>query len=274
MRTFSFSPLEVAASFWRNRELIAVLTRRAVLGRYRDSYLGVFWMCFQPLLMLLIYTVFFGYFLQARWNSTWIGDGKADYALILFAGLIPFNLVSECVNVAPGLILGNVSYVKKIIFPLEVLPLPGMGAALFQALVSTVIWVAVHLVFRGIPHATIFWLPVMYLPLLLLVLGLSWLLAVVGAYFRDISHLVGILVMFFMFFSPIFYSLDSLSSQMRSLVLCNPLASVLENMRRVMCWGGQPDWSRFAFAMIFNAVVFWIGFAVFQRTRKEFADGV
>lgn len=272
MQKFSILPTEMGWSIWRHRELIGILTRRELAARYHGSMLGLLWSFVQPAVMLVIYTVFFSVVMQSRWGME--GETRGDFALVLFAGLIAFNAFSECLNQAPTLLLNNVNYVKKVVFPLEILPVVSLGVALFQAVVSVAAWLCFFVALHGMPHPTALWFPLMLLPLALLILGASWLLAVLGAYFRDISPLVGIITTLFLFFSPIFYSPASLPEGVRFIGYLNPLAPIIENVRRVLCWGMRPDWASFCFSVAMNFAVAWCGFAVFQRARKEFADGI
>ena len=158
MLTFSLSPKEMIASCWRNRYLIRKSVQREVVGRYRGSFLGILWSFFHPLFMLAVYTFVFSVVFKARWQTA--GDSKTEFALILFSGLMVFNLFADCINRAPGLILAHASYVKKVVFPLEILPLVTIGGALFHLAVSFAVWLLAYLVFFGVPHATILLLPV------------------------------------------------------------------------------------------------------------------
>lgn len=175
MQDFSASPREMANSFWRNKSLILKLVQREVVGRYKGSVLGIFWSLATPIFMLLIYTFVFSVVFKARWGGG--SDSKTEFALLLFAGLIIFNLFAECVGRAPGLILANVNYVKKVVFPLEVLPWVSMGSALFHFAVSLGVWLAAYLVLFGVPHWHVLLMPMVVLPLVLFVMGLSWALA-------------------------------------------------------------------------------------------------
>lgn len=190
MRNFSILPAEMAMSFWRNRSLIKALVKREVVGRYRGSIMGILWSFFNPVFMLAVYTFVFSVVFKARWNAG--SDSKTEFALILFVGLIVFNLFAECFNRAPGLILANVNYVKKVVFPLEILPWVALGSALFHALISLGVWLIAYLIFFGMPHLTVFLLPLIILPLLLLIMGLTWGLAALGVYLRDVSQFIGI----------------------------------------------------------------------------------
>ncbi|MEN8250047.1 MAG: ABC transporter permease [Bacteroidota bacterium] len=257
-------------SFLTNRQLIAQMTKREVIGRYRGSALGLAWSFFNPLFMLAVYTFVFSVVFTARWSTT--SDSKTEFALLLFAGLIIFNLFAECVNRAPGLILSNVNYVKKVVFPLEILPWIVLGSALFHALISLGVWFLAYLIFFGVPHVTVLLLPLVILSLLLFIMGVSWGLASLGVYLRDVSQFIGIVTTVLMFLSPIFYPASALPEKYRQLLLLNPLYPVIEQTRDVLFWGKIPNMTIWAVYLLAAALVAWLGFVWFQKTRKGFAD--
>jgi lipopolysaccharide transport system permease protein len=271
MQHFSTSPVEMVASFWRNRALITALTKREILGRYRGSSLGLFWSLFNPMLMLAVYTFVFSVVFNARWGTSG-GGSKVEYALVLFAGLIVFTVFSECVGRAPGLILSNVNYVKKVVFPLEVLPWVTMGAALFHCLISMLVWLAFYSVFFGAPHVTALLIPLVLLPLLMFSMGISWALASLGVYLRDISQVIGVVITMLMFLSGIFYSVSSLPIEYQDIMHLNPLVPIVEQAREVLVWGKTPNYLLLLSYLGGSLFIAWIGFAWFQRTRKGFAD--
>jgi lipopolysaccharide transport system permease protein len=270
MQRFSTSPREAVASFWRNRELIKVLVQREVIGRYRGSMLGIFWSFFHPLFMLAVYTFVFSVVFQARWGD--VDGSKAEFALVLFAGLIVFNFFSECINRAPGMILANTNYVKKVVFPLEILPWVVLGSALFHGLVSLLVWLAFYLALFGLPHPMALLLPIIILPLVLFTIGFSWLLSALGVYIRDVSQMVSILTTVLMFLSPIFYPVSAIPEGFRPFLLFNPLTLVLEQVRGILIWKNLPDWWYWSLYLFGSLIVAWLGFAWFQKTRNGFAD--
>ena len=270
MQNFSISPKEMAASLWRNRSLAKALVQREVVGRYRGSLMGILWSFFNPVFMLIIYTFVFSVVFKARWNTG--SDSKTEFALVLFAGLIVFNLFAECFSRAPGLILSNVNYVKKVVFPLEILPWVALGSAMFHALISLGVWLIAYLILFGAPHITVLLLPLVILPLLLFIMGLTWGLASLGVYLRDISQFIGMVTMVLMFLSPIFYPASALPEQYRHLLLLNPLTPAIEQARDVLFWGKVPDMTILSVYLLGAALVAWLGFAWFQKTRKGFAD--
>lgn len=257
-------------SAWDNRSLLGKLILREVVGRYRGSVLGIFWSLFNPLFMLAVYTFVFSVVFQARWQGG--GESRLEFALLLFIGLIVFTLFAECVNRAPSLILANANYVKKVVFPLEILPMVAFGAGLFHALVSIGVWFVVYLFVFGLPPYTAVLFPLTFLPLALFVLGVSWALASLGVYLRDVAQVVVILTTMLMFLSPIFYPLDAVPEPFRGLLAFNPLALVIEQCRDVLFWGRGLEASTYFLQLSIAALVAWGGYAWFQVTRRGFPD--
>lgn len=270
MRSFSASPVEMFASLWRNRELIKASAKREVLGRYRGSFLGLLWSFFNPLFMLAVYTFVFSVVFKARWNLE--NDSKTEFALVLFAGLIVFNLFSETISRAPSLVLANPNYVKKVVFPLEILPLVTVLSSLFHGMISLAVWLLAYLIFFGSPHVTILYLPLVIFPFLLFLLGLSWVLASLGVFLRDISQFIGTIISVLMFMAPIFYPITALPEEMRHWLYFNPLTSVIEQVRDVLYWGKEPNFAIFTIYTLSSILIAWLGFVWFQKTRKGFAD--
>ena len=270
MRDFSANPLEILASLRHHRQLVKTSIMREILGRYRGSVMGVLWSFFNPLFMLAIYTFVFSEVFKARWGSS--SASKTEFAMLLFAGLIVFNLFSDCVNRAPGLILANPNYVKKVVYPLEILPCISLGAALFHSLISLLVWLAAYCIFFGPPHGTIFCLPLVFLPFLLFILGLSWFLASLGVFLRDVSQFIGIVTSAMIFLSPIFYPVSALPESYRAMIYLNPLTTVVEQTRAVLYWGVWPDFMVLGFYTALATLLAFLGFAWFQKTRKGFAD--
>lgn len=270
MRHHSASPREIAASLWRNRALVGMLAKRDALGRYRGSALGILWSFFNPLLMLAVYTFVFSGVFKARWA---VGSGSTgEYALVLFAGLLIFTLFAECLTRAPSLILTNVNYVKKVAFPLEILPWVTFVSALFHLAIGLGVWLLFYVILFGTPPATAFMLPVVLLPLALIVMGLAWFLAALGVYLRDVAQVVGIATSALIFLSPIFYPLSALPEKLRPILFLNPLTLAVEQTRGVLVWGQLPDGAAFGIFLAVGVVIASLGFAFFQKTRRGFAD--
>jgi lipopolysaccharide transport system permease protein len=272
MQQASLTPLGMLRSLWGNRALVAALTQREVLGRYRGSFLGILWSLFHPLFMLAIYTFLFSVVFQARWSAA--SESKVEFALVLFAGLIAFNLFAECVNRAPGLMLANVNYVKKVVFPLEVLPVVALGAAVFHAVVSFVVWLVFYVAYMGAAPATVLLLPLVLLPLVLGTLGVTWILASLGVFLRDLAHGVGVVTTALLFASPVFFPLSALPPAYQELLRWNPLTHVIEQARDVMVWGVAPSAGAYALQLAVAVALACAGFAWFQKARRGFADVV
>jgi len=270
MRRFSASPVEMFACIWQNRELIKASTKREVLGRYRGSFLGLLWSFFNPLFMLVVFTFVFSVIFQARWGG---GTGsKTEFAMVLFAGLIVFNLFAECINRAPNLILSNANYVKKVVYPLEILPFVGLLTALFHALISIGVWFLAYILFFGIPNITALYIPLVLLPFCLFLMGLSWALASLGVFLRDVSQFIGVLTTALLFMSPIFYPVSAFPEDYRFILYLNPLTAVVDQARDVLFWGKAPDFFMLGIYWMVTFGIAWLGFAWFQKTRKGFAD--
>lgn len=270
IREFSASPMEMIGCLWRNRALIIASTKRDVLGRYRGSAMGLLWSFFNPLFMLAVYTFVFSEVFKSKWTSE--SNSKTEFALVLFAGLIVFNLFSECINRAPGVIIGNANYVKKVIFPLEILPFITLLSGLFHASISIFVWLIAYIFFFGLPHLSVLYMPLILLPLIMLIMGLSWCLASIGAYLRDVSQIIGIVTSVLMFLSPVFYPVDSIPENYRPLLYINPLTTVIEQTRAALFFGEGPDLVVTAILLAGTSLIAVAGFTLFQKTRKGFAD--
>lgn len=271
MQSYSCSLSSMFASFWGNRELIAQMCKREVIGRYRGSVMGLAWSFLIPLMMLAVYTLVFSVVFKARWGVT-VGETKADFALILFVGLIFHGLMAECVNRAPGLIVANQNFVKKVIFPLEILPWVTFGAALFHCLVSILVLVIAQLLLTHTIPATALWLPLILLPLALATVGITWFLAALGVYLRDIGQMTVMAMTVLLFTSAVFFPISALPERYQAVMRLNPLAVLIEEARKVMIFGRQPDFEVLLVLGLLGLMIAWAGFAWFQKTRKGFAD--
>ena len=266
----SVSPWTLVQSLRAHSALIYNMAKREVIGRYKGSAMGLLWSFVNPVLMLAVYTFVFSVVFNARWAGG--GGSKTEFALVLFSGLLVFNLFAECLNRAPLLIISNTNYVKKVVFPLEVLPVVALGSAGFHFLVSLLVWIIFYGVFFGIPPVSLLMLPVVMLPLVFLALGISWFLASLGTYIRDIGQVIGMVTTVLMFMSPIFYPVSALPQQYHEYMQLSPLTFVIEQARDVMIWAKPLDWSRWSVWMLISLMSSWLGFAWFQKTRKGFAD--
>lgn len=254
-----------------HRQLIIQMIRREVIGRYRGSVFGLTWSLFHPLFMLSIYTFVFAVVFKARWGEAQI-DSKAEFALLVFSGMIVLSFFTEAVNRAPTLILTHANYVKKVIFPLEILPIISLGAALFHTLISFLVLLAVLWIFTHQIYLSTVLMPLVIAPLVFFTLGVSWVLAALGVFLRDVGQVVGMLTAVLLFVSPVFYPVSALPPPLQTLMMLNPLTFMIEQTRVVVIAGNLPDWSGlFVYALV-SVLVMWAGYAWFQKTRKGFVD--
>lgn len=263
-------PVAMLSSAVSNRALISSLIRRDVASRYRGSALGMVWAILNPLLMLLIYTFVFSQVFRMRWGSD--ASNPSDFALMLFAGMLIFNFFSECVNRAPTAITAAPNLVKKIVFPVETQAWVVVGSGLFQSIISLFILLIAYGLMKGPPPWTVVFIPLVFVPLVLMVLGIVWLLSSLGVYLRDIGQLVGHVVMMTMFLSPLFYPVTAIPESFRSLFYLNPMTFLMGESRKVLILGELPNWAALGLFTLGSACFASAGFWWFQRTRRGFAD--
>lgn len=256
---------------WSQRELWWRLTERDILGRYRGSLLGVAWSFLNPLAMLAVYTFVFSQIFKARWGNL-ENEGPLGFAINLFAGLIVFNMIAECLTKAPSLIVANPNYVKKVIFPLEVLPCVAVSSALFHALTSLVVLACFQLIAQHELLWSALWLPLIWLPLLLGCLAVSWILASLGVFLRDIGQFIAVLISIMMFMSPIFYPASALPQRIQPLLAISPITQVIEQTRRVLISGERPSLLYVCAGILLSVIAAELGFRFFQKSKRAFAD--
>ena len=265
------SPAALIRDLWSHRGLIVSLTKREIVGRYKGSALGIFWSLLTPLLMLTVFTAVFGDIFQARWGNS-ENAGRLDFAAALFTGLLIYNFFSECLSKAPLIVLSQPNYVKKVVFPLEILAVVTVNAALFHLLVAYVILLALVFFSAWPLGSTALLAPLVFLPFFLLVQGLCWLLAALGVYLRDVTQLIAPALTALLFLSPIFYPLSSVPPRLSWLLMLNPITFIVEQMRAVLLHGQVPDWQGLGVYLLIGVATAWLGLAFFQKTRKGFAD--
>lgn len=262
----------LAGSLWRHRQLIVQMTQREVVGRYKGSVMGLLWSFLNPIFMLVVYTFVFSVVFKSRWGGAGADESRTQFAVVLFVGMIVHGLFAEVLNRAPTLILGNVNYVKKVVFPLEILPVISMGAALFHSLISLLVLLIAFVIFNGFVQWTVIFFPLVFLPLIIFSLGLAWMLASLGVFVRDIGQTTAIITTVMMFLSPVFFPISALPPNLQPLLMANPLTFIIEQAREVMVWGHLPNWSGLVIYTLIATVIAWAGYAWFQKTRKGFAD--
>jgi len=266
------SLLVMLSSLFGNRELIINMIRREVVGRYRGSIMGLLWSFINPVFMLVVYSFVFSVVFMARWST--VGENQVQFAVILFSGMTVHAFFAEIVNRSPAIVLNNVNYVKKVVFPLEILAVVNLGVALFHALISLFVLLMAFLVLNGFIYWTAIYLPLVLLPLIFICLGFGWILSSLGVFVRDIGQFTGVLTSALMFLSPVFYPVSALPNSLQVWIYLNPLTFFIEQTREVLIWGHSPDWQGLAYYLIGAGFFAWLGYYWFQITRKGFADVV
>jgi lipopolysaccharide transport system permease protein len=266
------NPVALVRRLWQHRNLIAQFVARDVQGRYRGSVLGLFWSFLSPLILLAVYTFVFGVVFKARWLASRQPTSLGEFALVLFCGLVPFTLFSECMGRASTIVVAVPNYVRKVVFPLEILPVSVVGSALFHALVSLAVLVAANLLLRGSVPSTLALVPLIVMPLVLLALGVTWFLASLGVFVRDVQYVIALGLQILLFLTPIFYPVEAVPPSLQVLLQCNPLAPVVENFRRVVLWGQAPDWQPLASWTLACGAATVLGYGWFMKTKRAFAD--
>lgn len=264
--------LRLPRTIYQYRGLLKHLVYREVHGKVTGSVLGVGWLILQPLLLLCMYTLVFGVFMKSRWGAQ--GGGVAYFALALFPGLLVFNIFSECVNRASGLVLQNPNYVKKVVFPLELLIVPVVAGAMVQFLIGFSLWLALVAVLQGGLSWSVLYVPLYLAPFVLLVSGLCWLLAAVGVYFRDLTSLIPLATQVLMFMSPVLYPISNVPKRLQPLLYMNPLTLVVETVRASTLHGDMPSLSWYGVYVLASIAIAWVGIKVFNGLRSGFADVV
>lgn len=265
------SPIAMIRSIWTHRNLIHQLIKREISSRYRGSFLGLAWSFFNPLLMLSIYTFVFSVVFKARWGLD-TEQNKAEFALVLFVGLIIHSLLAEVITRAPTQILSNINYVKKVVFPLEILSVVNIAAALFHSVLSFAVLVLALVFFSGVPSLTAILTPLTVLPIIPLLLGLGWIFSALGVYIRDIAQFIGLTVTALMFLAPIFYPVGAIPTELQTVLLLNPITLPIEETRAVLLFSTPPDWLAITFYWVVSLTICSIGFWWFQKSRKGFSD--
>jgi lipopolysaccharide transport system permease protein len=257
---------------WNHRDLTRELIKRELNQRYRGSYLGLAWAVINPLVMLTVYTFVFSIFLKVRWETAGEQTTTQEFALIIFAGLIPFTIFSEVINKSTTLIVSVPNYVKKVVFPLQIYPMVLLGTAFLTSLISVVLVLIGNLLLMRTISKTLYLLPLAYLPLIFLSLGLGWFFASLGVYVRDIAQAMPVATQILLFMSTIFYPPSAVPKSLKILFDLNPLTTIVESFRQVLIWGNPLPWVPWGIWTGITAVLAAGGYAWFMSTKKGFAD--
>jgi lipopolysaccharide transport system permease protein len=254
---------------WVRRDVFWELLKRDIASRYSGSFLGLLWSFFNPLLMLGVYTLAFREFLGMRWPNL---AGGADFSLMIFSGMIVHSLMAECLTRGPTVIVSQSNLVKRVVFPLVLLPCVTVVSALFNTLLSMAVMLGFVLLSQHSLHASVLYLPLVFAPYVLLLCGVCWLMASLGVFIRDIAQVAGVISAILMFLSPVFYPATNLHEPYRSWINWNPLTLIIEQTRGVVLFGHAPDWRALGVYTLVAVAVMLLGYAWFQRTRDGFAD--
>ena len=266
-----FNPILALLGIWGRRDLLKQLVRRNIQVRYKGTMIGLVWMVITPLVMLAVYTFVFSVVFKARWGADF-GESKVAFAIIVFCGITMFNIFAESITGSVRVITGDPNYVKKVVFPLEILPVSAVFSAIFFGLVSlTILLAGVGLVMHKF-SLTIICLPLVFLPLFLLCSGISWFVASLGVYVRDLSHFVGIVIQVLFFMTPIFYSVEMVPKSLRPILILNPLTTIVQTTRNVLIYDKWPDWAGLGIVTVLSLVIFQLGYFWFMKTKRGFAD--
>jgi lipopolysaccharide transport system permease protein len=264
------TPVAMLGGLLRHRELLWELVKRDFIGRYKGSMLGVVWSLFNPLLMLTIYTVVFSVAFKARWGTG--EESKVAFAIVLFSGMIIHSFFAECLSRAPSLITSHPHYVKKVVFPLEMLSWMALFSALLHFLVSFSVLLGFCLLAGVTVHVGVLFTPIIIFPLILMILGFSWIFASLGVYLRDLSQVIGMVTTVALFLAPVFYPIDALPEVYRAFLMWNPISLPVIQLRDLMLWDKPFQWDKWAISLAIGVSVCQIGYWWFQKSRRGFAD--
>lgn len=253
----------------RHLDLVRTMTQREVALRYKGSVLGIMWAVLTPVMLIAIFTFIFAGVFRARFGTS--GSGW-DYALYLFCGLLPWTAFQEAVQLSSQTVVQRANLVKRVVFPLEILPVAQALASLVNQMFGTLVFLAATLVIRRELHLTILWLPVLIVPQLIATFGVAWFVSSVGVFLRDVVQGVTLVLMAWMYLTPIIYPESIVPERYRPLVNLNPFAGLIRSYRNIMLEGAPPDWPGLAYFTAFALCCFLSGYWWFAKTRRHFAD--
>jgi lipopolysaccharide transport system permease protein len=250
-------------------ELIFSLARRELVARYKGSVLGILWALLTPVVTIAIFTVIFAGMFGARFGAS---GSQLDYAIYLFCGILPWTMFQETLQQSATTIVAHSNLVKRVVFPLETLPLAHALSSLGNQLFGTVALLVAAVAIRHQLPVTIFWLPILLIPQLIFTLGAAWLIASLGVFLRDIAQGLVLLLMAWLYMTPIIYPESIVPERYRPFINANPFTPLIRSYRRVLLEGRAPEWSGLAYFTAIAVISFVIGYWWFARTRKNFAD--
>lgn len=256
-------------NLYKHRELIWNFAKRNLIGRYKGSYLGILWSFLDPLFMLCIYTFVFGIIFGVKLPAD---IGTSSFAIFLFSGLIPWRAFSESLNTSTGIIISNVNLVKKVIFPLEIFSTSTVISSIINSFFSmTILFIGMLILDHRIP-LTFLYLFIIFIPQILFTTGLCWFLSSIGVFLRDIKSIVSVILMAWMYMTPIFYPVERIPEKFRLIMNLNPMHVIVTNYRRVLLMGVSPDWFWLTFVTITGIIFSILGYTWFMKSKGAFAD--
>jgi len=250
-------------------ELVLSLARRELLLRYKGSALGVIWAVLTPVVMIVIFTFIFAGIFGARFG---VRSSPWEYAIYLFCGLLPWNMFQETLILSATTIVSHANLVKRVVFPLETLPIAQALAALANQMFGTLALLVATIIIRQELHLTVLWLPLLLIPQLVATLGAAWLIASLGVFLRDIAQGISLFLMAWMYLTPIIYPESIVPERYRFYININPFTPLIRSYRRILIEGAAPDWSGLAYFTAVAILCFLFGYWWFAKTRKNFAD--
>lgn len=257
-------------TLYKNGYLLRQLVKKDIQQRYQGSILGMLWSFIVPILMLVIYTFVFSEVFQAKWDID--TSDKYQFALVLFCGLSAFNMVAEVMNRSTILIVSNTNYVKKVIFPLEILPVVITCSALFNCVISFAILIVAKLVLYHNVSSTLYLIILAMIPLIVMSVGLGLFISALSVYLKDVGNIISVLVTVLMYMSPVFFPLSAVPEKFRGICEANPMTYIIENFRNVVLHGKCLDWKFYGISCVVALGIYLFGKVVFMRAKEGFAD--
>lgn len=256
-----------------NRDLLGQTLKREISQKYRGSYLGILWNFVQPMIMMLVYSFVFGVVFKAKWDMQ-ASNSDTEFAVILFVGISVYSVFTEAIMIAPTLITANANYVKKVIYPLEILSMVGIGSSLVQLAFNVALILLSRIIVIKTMDFFVLLFPLVLLPLLMLTLGLSWLLSAIGVFLKDMRQIASIITLVFGYATPVFFPITAVPEKLRWVMEINPMTAIVNNARNVLVFGRDPDWGALFAVYVVSYIVMMAGFRFFKKVKPGFADAM
>jgi homopolymeric O-antigen transport system permease protein len=269
----NYNPWTICKSLWQKRYLLYQLIRYNIYIRYRGTVIGTLWMLGMPIALLFVYTFSLMYVFKASWQHSLAENSTLKVLIIdVFCGLSIYTIFAECTSNAINSIIQNVSFVKKIIFPLEILPVAATVSSIIFGIMWLIILALAALILLGSPILDLLLVLIIVLPFFIFCFGISWLVAAICVYIQDFKHIIDLGLRMLLFLTPIFYKTSSLSGVTKTIIKCNPLTCMIDNIRLIIINKTSPDWGEIVIFTIIAMVVFCFGHMVFMKAKDGFCD--